>query len=367
MNFSNITDWTITEGTVKQVTDSLGRVIWQKQTPPTPENDYFYVEDITGAENTLSIVKGTVQSINVYKSTDQINWSLLGWTDTTPITATIPANGRLYLKANDTWGGAQGGTRITTSGWCNVGGNIMSLLNGDNFYNTTLTHNFCLRGLLSNEKLISAANLVLPSNTTENCYDGMFSGCTSLISAPALPATTLTDYCYYMMFAGCTSLVNAPVLPATTLANYCYNLMFRGCTALTTAPTLPATTLARSCYQGMFSYCTSLVNGAYMPPSITLAYYCCSGMYYGCSALETAPTLFAHTLEPYCYQNMFYGCYVLNHILIYATDISATDCLKNWLYYVSATGRFDNFANPAPTYPANSPSGIPTGWTEYRN
>jgi hypothetical protein len=37
---------------------------------------------------------------------------------------------------------------------------------------------------------------------------------------------------------------------------------------------------------------------------------------------------------------MFWGCGKLNKITMLATDISATDCLKNWVKYVSSNGTF---------------------------
>ena len=127
-----------------------------------------------------------------------------------------------------------------------------------------------------------------------------------------LPYTSLADYCYYQLFYGCTSLVTAPALPATTLANYCYNYMFQNCKSLTTAPALPATTLANSCYR-----------------------------------------------------YMFYGCSKLNSITVYADDISMFDCIYNWLSGVASSGTFNNYGSA--TYTTDSPSGIPTGWTEVKN
>ena len=50
------------------------------------------------------------------------------------------------------------------------------------------------------------------------------------------------------------------ILPATTLTKQCYYNMFGSCTGLTTVPDnfLPATTLAESCYACMFGFCSSL-------------------------------------------------------------------------------------------------------------
>ena len=110
--------------------------------------------------------------------------------------------------------------------------------------------------------------------------------------------------------------------------------MFRGCTGLTTAPVLPATTLALNCYNGMFRNCTNF---------------------------KTAPTLPATTLARWCYTNMFNGCTKLNYIKCLATDISATNCLMNWVYNVASSGTF--VKNSAATWNVTGFDGVPTGWT----
>lgn len=382
--------------------------------------EYFYVEDISGAANTLSIAKNNANAptIEVFKSTDTINWESMGSTDTTPITATVPANGKLYLKATATkWGDSQdrGNTIGCTTGRYNVGGHIMSLLVGDNFINATISSDNTFNCLLRlNNNLINAGNLRLPTNVKKYSYFGMFKSCTGLITAPVLPATTLADYCYNSMFQGCTSLTTAPVLPATTLAGSCYRAMldgctslttapalpvttladscyrymfnactslttapalpaetlagscyrdmFRGCTSLTTAPALPATTLIGNCYQGMFTDCTSLVN----PPSMsatTIGDSSCYGMFRGCKSLTASPVLLTETLVKDCYYSMFAGCKNIHTVTTYASDISASTCLWNWLGDgVSATGDFYNLGGA--TYPTGT-NGIPSGWTEH--
>ena len=120
---------------------------------------------------------------------------------------------------------------------CNVSGNIMSLLYGDNFVNQSSfpsgsTITFC-NLFKSFTGIRDASNLILPATTlVQNCYQGMFNDCTGLTTAPELPATTLAQQCYNAMFVSCRSLTTAPELPATTLANYCYAAMFAGCTNL---------------------------------------------------------------------------------------------------------------------------------------
>jgi hypothetical protein len=59
---------------------------------------------------------------------------------------------------------------------------------------------------------------------------------------------------------------------------------------------------------------------------------------------------------------MFFGCTNLKYVKCLATDISATNCLTNWLYNVSSTGTFIQTAGI--TWPRGA-SGIPTGWLAY--
>ena len=218
-----------------------------------------------------------------------------------------------------------------------VEGNIMSLINSENFATlTTLESGFTFVRLFSDcTGLTSAENLILPATTLAYyCYGGMFIGCTSLTTAPELPATKLADLCYAMMFHGCTKLTTSPELPATTLAGYCYQYMFQGCTSLTTAPVLPATALTEACYVSMFA---------------------------GCTLLTKAPELPATTLAYGCYASMFQDCASLNYIKCLATDISATDCTNYWVYGVASTGTFIKAAG-IESWPTGG-DGIPSGWT----
>lgn len=257
MNFSNVKDWTIYEGSVIRVTDSLNRVIWEKGSPqPTPETTYFYIEDASGAANTVTIKKvdSNAPTVRVYSSTDQTSWTSMGNTSTTGITVTVPANGKVYFRATaNTWSNSYTNecNVFDISGDCNVGGNIMSLIYGDNFTNQTAfpnNTNSNLAKILSSNPIIDAGNLVLPATTlTQQCYWSMFTNCYDLVAAPALPATTMAQSCYQNMFSHCTSLTTAPALPATTLADYCYQSMFSGCTLLNSVTTYAQDISARYC------------------------------------------------------------------------------------------------------------------------
>ena len=284
----------------------------------------FYIEDISGSSNTVTIKTNgsSTPALTIYKSTDKVNWTSMGTTSKTGITASVPANGKLYLRCStNAWGSSSYYATISCSSRFNVGGNIMSLLYGSSFTGEETAFpsvtNYALSYLFKDATtLVSAENLLLPATTLANyCYYYLFQGCTSLTTAPALPATSLAPYCYRNMFTGCTSLTTAPALQATTLADHCYRSLFQGCTSLTTAPELPATTLTSYCYSGMFNGCSSLTTAPELPAT-TLTYSCYDNMFYNCTSLTTAPELPATTLASYCYNIMFNGCSSLNYIKV---------------------------------------------------
>ena len=259
-------------------------------------------------------------------------------TDITATTAiTVNAGDKVYFYGNGTstqmYGGYGGNVKILGSGdgfKCKVYGNIMSLLDEDNFANKTNlpTTAYLFNGLFEgNTTLTDASNLLLPVTTlAQYCYYKMFKGCTALTKAPTLPATTLAQSCYAHMFEGCTLLSSAPELPATTMTQYCYESMFKDCTTLTTPPTLPATTLASTCYSHMFDGCTALSSAPALPAT-TLAGVCYADMFKGCTSLTTPPALPATTLEGSCYYEMFKDCINLEK----APDLCAT-ALKLYCY-----------------------------------
>ena len=285
-------------------------------------------------------------------------------------TQSINSGQTLSFKGNLTPNSSSGIGTFSISKKCNLEGNCMSLLFGDNAVNNnslsgkSYAFRYLFRGCTT---IIQVSETFLPATTLNMyCYTSMFEGCTSLTTAPELPATTLASYCYdsmfyrctsltvapelpvnYMrrgcyrkmffgcvnlttppkklgisievndivdcntcvsMFEGCSSLTTAPELPATTLASYCYDSMFKGCTSLTAAPKLPATVLAEHCYSNMFYGCTSLTAVPSILPATTLVDYCYQYMFRGCSSLTSAPKLPATTLVDYCYEYMFQGC-----------------------------------------------------------
>ena len=280
----------------------------------------------------------------------------------------IQAGKSLFVRATGTTWYASSGLNATLqiiSGNVKLSGNIMSLLTPfeEDFENkqTIDTAHAFTDIFKASGATIDAEELRLPATTlASSCYSNMFNGCTGLTIAPELPATTLASSCYSSMFYGCTGLTTAPELPATTLFDSCYSNMFNGCTGLTIAPELPATTLGVRCYSAMFKGCVSLATAPELPAT-TLAERCYYDMFNGCTGLTTAPELPATTLVNYCYNGMFYHCSSIAAVTILATDISATNCLLNWLASVANSGVLTK--KSAMTSLPSGPSGIPHGWT----
>lgn len=210
---------------------------------------------------------------------------------------------------------------------------------------------------------LKAAPELPATELAEWCYSCMFHNCTELESAPALPAEKLAERCYNEMFEGCSKLTAAPALPSKTMARLCYRCMFEFCTSLTTAPELPAKTLAVECYEAMFAGCSKLKKAPELPAT-SLALGCYGSMFYYCTELTSTPVLNAPKLEDSCYVTMFCGCSKLANVYCFATDISAENCTTNWLKGVAAKGMFLR-EKKMDSWPKDSASGIPTGWTEY--
>lgn len=364
-------------------------LIWELESPqPTPTGySTQYLTFISRFGDSFKFTGSTTANTISYSTDSGTTWS----TPSSSVTVNVGSNstvmwkGNMVPDSNNNNGIGQFGSDYSY----NVEGNIMSLIYGDNFLNNfNLNDNYTFSKLFSYSSVVNAENLVLPATTlTSHCYYKMFANCMVLAKVPSLQATTLASGCYREMFYMCANLPQAPQLLATTLVSTCYLRMFYGCSNLTQAPSvLPATTLEMSCYEGMFqgclylttmpiisattvgteschnmfNGCTSLVNVTELKIMQMSGIRCLESMFASCTSLTTAPVLSATTLTQGCYRHMFSGCTNLNYIKMLATDITATDCLYEWVNGVSASGTFVKDANT--TIPSGN-NGIPTGWT----
>ncbi len=160
-------------------------------------------------------------------------------------------------------------TKIVSDINMSLSGNIMSLVDEDNFATITTMEGASFAGLFAgNTHGINASSLLLPATTlSKNCYSSMFAECSEMDGGPAeLPALTLAPGCYSNMFKGCNmiSWAETLVLPATELVDSCYFNMFDGCSNLEALICLATTINGTDCTK-------EWLNGVHNPGTFTKA------------------------------------------------------------------------------------------------
>ena len=141
-------------------------------------------------------------------------------------------------------------TKIVSGINMSLYGNIMSLVDEENFATITTMEGASFAGLFAGNTCgFEASGLLLPATTlSENCYSGMFAGCSGMSDTPTeLPALTLAPGCYSNMFEGCGMIPAAPHLPATELVDSCYLNMFYECGTLGMVTCLATTINGTNC------------------------------------------------------------------------------------------------------------------------
>lgn len=215
--------------------------------PDFPNVSYIVESGATFFENDSPLYIEAVNNLT-FQFTKALEYSLDNetwvWLPADTSSPTISKGEKVYLRANlkpsPSYNGPNAskgiGTFTTISGYCNIGGNIMSLIYGANYYGK-----------------VSLAGY-------NYAFKDLFRSCYNILNAEKLklPATTLADYCYYQTFMNCSNLITAPPMPATSLASHCYDSMYWSCHELTSAPILPAATLVDSCYRDMYFSCGRL-------------------------------------------------------------------------------------------------------------
>ena len=350
-------------------------VVWGRvQTPLYIQNTYNGSNTVTIKQTLSGSPDSSTYAKHLQYSKNGLNWTTITLSSTA-YTITLNKGEKVYFRGNEgvfnywySGGKKKAITTISANQTHTVGGNINTLLDYQDPYGLTLPQGaFC--GIFENNtKLTSASDITFSPSVDGSlpafCYLYLFKKCTNLTTVPkSIPAKKQGQDSCNGMFQY-TAITTAPALPATILGNSCYVDTFHGCSKLVNPPELPATTLKTSCYRALFARCTSLVNAPTLPAT-TLADGCYRELFFGCTSLINPPELPAKTLTTSCYQSLFYGCSKLNNITVYANNISATNCTTDWLSGVASSGIFNNYGSA--TYTANSPSGIPTGWTENKN
>lgn len=285
---------------------------------------YFTIESLEDS-NTISTTKAKSCSINpvIYYSIDNgETWSQVTASSSTTNIGTINTGDKLLIKSiNDNFSTAWDTyNRFNANKSFKVYGNVMSLINGDNFINnsefsTSSTHN--LAGLFyGTTTLVDASDLILPATTLyESSYNGMFRGCTNLVSGPKLlPALDVPKDGYSSMFENCVKLVEGPDILATTVS---------GTTAL----------------NRMFCMSRNSKVTAAMTKSPILRI--------------TNPSEYSNT-----YQQLFCGNGNITEVTILAEGTNLS--FANWLAYNGGSGVIKKLST---TTLVSGGNGLPSGWT----
>lgn len=207
---------------------------------------YLWVESLEDG----NVVRINDYYISSYKSSEiRYSFDCIEWYEGD---CTLNKGQRAYFRAKRKGHSKDEYLTFKFSKKVNVGGNVMSM---DDWIYNQYGFNWFFYNCTT---LVSAKDLMMPTEMRSNMCDSMFYGCSSLVDAPKLPATRMQSWCYNKMFMNCVSLVNAPELPATELADVCYQCMFKGCQNLVKAPELNATQAKNACYLEMFTGCSKL-------------------------------------------------------------------------------------------------------------
>lgn len=174
----------------------------------------------------LNNVEGEETVWTTYRSNDNINLEAgkKVWFKSTKTVTDWAGDTKFYCTAK--------GSSASRDGKFKVGGNIASLIVGDNYEQEgpDIT-GYAFRDFFKNHTgLKDASDLILPMvKCTSGGYKSMFDSCTGLEYGPELPSKQMAGTCYRNMFYNCKSLLVAPELPATSITGDCYQRMFFGC------------------------------------------------------------------------------------------------------------------------------------------
>ena len=193
----------------------------------------------------------------------------------------LRGNNAKYSRTTDILSSTEDWTGMTISsdGQCYVYGNIMSLIDAENFVDCkAFTETFALSGLF-----ISATDLVMhpekalelpATELTRGCYFAMFYG-TNITKAPELPARIVPQEAYVIMFANCPELLSAPELNMDELKESASWMMFRNCAKLSYCPDIKINKVGASALSMAFTECPSLKTA----PAIECDEVATSGLY----------------------------------------------------------------------------------------
>lgn len=119
--------------------------------------------------------------------------------------------------------GSLGSVNLRCAQKCEVCGDPLSLIYGDEAMGATSVPNYAFKGLFvdTNSGIISAERLRIRF-TSSNCYTDMLRNCRNLERGPIIPNIPLAYRCFYSMFNGCKKLSQLTALFVEDPADFGY-------------------------------------------------------------------------------------------------------------------------------------------------
>lgn len=326
---------------------STQTVLWRKEVA-----EYLYFEDISGNANTLTLTKyNNAPTVNLEYSTDQTNWQT--WDENNNVrTYTIPANGKFYLRGDNT---AFGGSHyddyyhFSSDGNINANGNLMTLL--DKSGKSTTAGDYAFFRLFQGWTNLKKPPYITATTAGSNSFSYTFAQSGITTSPEILVTTTTGDYTFSHMFYSCKSLTDAGTLYTTDLSNsYTFDSMFSYCTALANVPSFTLNSISGGTNHclWMFRACKSITDGRNVKLNTqNLGVASLRGMFFDCTSLTTAPEIKATSLS---YSNdttyegslsdMFRNCSKLGVIMVHFTSWNSGKYTYKWTHGTKSSGQF---------------------------
>lgn len=326
---------------------STQTVLWRKEVA-----EYLYFEDISGNANTLTLTKyNNAPTVNLEYSTDQTNWQT--WDENNNVrTYTIPANGKFYLRGDNT---AFGGSNyndyyhFSSDGNINANGNLMTLL--DKSGKSTTAGDYAFLRLFQGWTNLKKPPYITATTAGSESFSYTFAQSGITTSPEILVTTTTGDYTFSHMFDSCKSLTDAGTLYTTDLSNsHTFDSMFIYCTALANVPSFTLNSISGGTNHcvWMFRGCKSITDGRNVKLNTqNLGVASLRGMFFDCTSLTTAPEIKATSLS---YSNdttyegslshMFCNCSKLGVIMVHFTSWNSGKYTYKWTHGTKSSGQF---------------------------
>ena len=198
----------------------------------TYSNNYFYINN-TGGTGTLEFTQTGYVSQTIETSTDRETWSTVS-----PNTQLTIPTGKTYIRiALNGTKDATNYTTLTPSFTHEYGGNILSLVYGENFILTGTSDaertlpNYCLHKMFANDtKLTKISGVSITPNVIagEYSFDNTFKGCTNIENGFSMRNIVgCGNNSFARCYDGCSKLqgVTAPNLNRIDSASFAYWLL----------------------------------------------------------------------------------------------------------------------------------------------